>query len=99
MARILSSKTNQVGRPGGWQSARVAFGRASGKLSVRRLMRRDPAKGISTPAADALSFTENTYGEQNPTVLSGSQRKTQGPSTRGKTVVPNRSVDRSIKKR
>jgi hypothetical protein len=95
MARILTSNRT-TGRPGGYQRARVAFGAMGGKLSVRRLMRRDPAKGISIPAADAWSTTEDTYGDQNPTIISGSQRKTSGPSTKGKTVVQNKGTNRSI---
>ena len=97
MARILSARDKtQVGRPGGWQSARIAFGAAGGKFSVRRLMRRDPAKGLSTPAADSLSFTENTVNNVNPTVISGSQRKTSGPSTKGKKVVKDNRVDHNV---
>ena len=56
MAKIISSEDSKnVGRPGfrGW----VHGVSNTSKASVRRLMVRDPSKGISQPQADKLTDT------------------------------------------
>jgi hypothetical protein len=67
--RVLSSEDSRnVGRPG---FGGFLQGPVDGKLSVRRLMRRDPAKGITQPQADKITTTNvDIVGPVSPTVKS-----------------------------
>lgn len=95
MAKILSSNRT-VGRPG---FRNFIAGVVRGKSSVKRLHVNDPANGIFGPGGDAWSETEDIVGNSTPTIISGSQRAMTGPSSRGKTSVRDRSVNRKIDKR
>ena len=100
--KVLSSEDHKnVGRPG---HKTFAAAIESGKASVKRLMVRDPAKGISDenaaqhihhnadPKVDAVS------GDQSPQVLTA-QPLPPGNFGSGKRTISNKGTNRSIKKR
>lgn len=102
--RVLSSEDSKyVGRPGF-----KLYGKAieSGKASVRRLMVRDPAKGISDENAaqhihhNADPKMDLVTGEQSPEILTSVPLPPSSFSSRqgGKTIA-NKGVNRNIKKR
>jgi hypothetical protein len=101
MAKILTGNRT-IGRPG-FKSTHVRFPKSAGKLSVRRLFRRDPAKGILGAGGDAISFTEDIVGPNNPRILSRNRNRQiknpQGVGTSKKKFVSNQGPNRSLDKR
>lgn len=98
--RTLSSRAAQyVGRPSParWSNRTAAMGES--KKGVRRLIRRDPARGRTMPVADAITETKmesNAGRVSSPGVVS---RDKSAPPGANKTQVSNRGVNRSVKKR
>lgn len=70
--RTLSSEASKfVGRPGfgGFKPGPV-----DGKLSVKRLMQRDPSKGITSKAADNITTTHvDLLGDPKPRILAANR--------------------------
>lgn len=86
--RVLSTESaNAVGRPG---FGGFVPGPADGKASVKRLMVRDPAKGITSPAADKLTSSNvDLVGPVSPNILTTTNYSK--PNTGQKVVRPPRS--------
>lgn len=86
--KVLSSQdATAVGRPGFKKG--LIPGPADGKVSVKRLMVRDPARGVTSKAADKITNAKtDLIGDQNPAILSqqgvpqkiGKSRKIVPPS-------------------
>jgi hypothetical protein len=100
--KVLSSEDHKnVGRPG---HKTFAAAIESGKASVRRLMVRDPAKGISDENAakhihhNADPRVDGVSGEQRPQILTAQPLPPKGFGS-GKRTISNRGTNRSIKKR
>ncbi len=97
MVRILSS--NPARRGMNWTGLKQVSTNA--KRGVNRLIARDPADGLSLPFADDFTVTDGVTG------LSGVSPATEVGKTESKQtgfggnveLVPDRSVDKTIKKR
>jgi len=73
---LTSEAAKNVGRPG--FKGNIP-GPVDGKLSVRRVLQRDPKRGTSLPAADKItSAGVDLIGKQNPRVLMQPLPGTQG---------------------
>jgi hypothetical protein len=82
--RLSSQDATAVGRPG---FGPMLPGPVDGKIGVKRLMVRDPAKGISSSAADKITTAKtDLIGTQNPTILS--QQGVPQPIGNARKVVP-----------
>jgi hypothetical protein len=96
--KVISSKAfSAVGRPSPRVWTTHSETAPMGKMSVRRLIRRDPARGRTLPLADKITDTHiDLQGQQNPTVVMREKSPTPGTN---KTLVRNRGINRSVKKR
>jgi len=99
MPRILSGKTDRVvGRPSPrvWSARTVQNVSNTTKQSVKRLFRRDPAKGILGPGGDAITNTHIDIVHPSPTTI----KRDRSPAVnKNKTLVRNRGTNRSLDKR
>lgn len=96
--RSLSSRAaSAVGRPSParWSNRTQAQGES--KLSVRRLIRRDPAKGRSLPLADRI--TDTKMASNRPPSAGISSRDRTAPPGTNKSLIRNRGINRRIRKR
>jgi hypothetical protein len=101
--KILSSQdSTAVGRPGGFGfKASIE----SGKASVRRLMVRDPAKGVSNEdAAQHIHFNADPRvdlvdGVQSPSISSSVVNPPSKFGSGARRVLKNKGVNRNLKKR
>lgn len=96
--RRLSSRAAQaVGRPSPsiWTNRGTQQSNTS-KASVRRLIRRDPAKGKSLPLADRITDTHIDTG--GPATSISARDRATSPGT-GKRFVSSRGTNKSINKR
>lgn len=103
--RILSSQdSTAVGRPGGFGFLKSITDTAR-KASVRRLMVRDPAKGVSDENAaqhihhNADPKVDAVQGEQSVEILTSLPLPPSNFSSGARRTVSNKGVNRSIKKR
>lgn len=103
--RILSSQdSTAVGRPGGFGFLKSITDTAR-KASVRRLMVRDPAKGVSNEAAaehihhNADPRVDAVEGEQSVEILTSVPLPPKSFASGARRTIRNRGVNRSIKKR
>ena len=86
--RTLTNAGTRNDRPGYLPRVRNAI---EGKRGIRRLIKRDPAKGTSQPFADKMTETHvgggpGTEGVPGPTIVSKSDKTPA--SNKGKTVIP-----------
>ena len=100
--RVLSSEDSKnVGRPGHKLFAKSI---ESGKASVKRLMVRDPAKGVSNEAAakhihhTADPKVDLVEGVQSPEILSSLPNPPTSFGS-GKRTIRDKGPNRSLKKR
>ena len=70
------------------------------KLSIRRLIKRDPAKGTSQPFFDKVTDTKGVKGLSgaSPGVTSMSKSRTAAPNS-GVKVIQDRGTNKSLKTR
>lgn len=69
------------------------------KLSVRRLIKRDPAKGITQPYYDNYTETNGVRGLSGASSARTLAKARSAPPKAGKKQIKNRGVNRSLKKR
>jgi len=94
--RIIGGSGHKaVGRPG-FYPLRRAMG--SAKLNVRRLIKRDPAKGTSLPFADKITTISGVTGLSGPTSASRSAKARTAAPGAGVTRIRDRGTNRKLKK-
>jgi histone H3/H4 len=101
MAKILSN--NPFRRSNNW-AGKTPRGRRTvplqlPKLSVRRLLKRDPAKGTSQPAYDNYTETLGVKGLSGASSVKTLARDRSAPPNAGKNTVKNKGVNRKLNKR
>lgn len=103
--KILSGQdSTAVGRPGGFGFLKSITDTAR-KASVRRLMVRDPAKGITNEEAaqhihhNADPRVDAVDGVQSPEILTSLPNPPSSFASGARRTVRNRGVNRSLKKR
>lgn len=91
--RVLSTEAaNAVGRPG--FGGKIP-GPVDGKASVKRVMRRDPAVGLTLPNTDRITTQKvDLFGPVNPRIITDSLASNPSAPNTGKKVVrpPRRSA-------
>lgn len=69
------------------------------KLGIRRLIKRDPAKGITQPAFDRITDTPGVAGLSGASGAASMSKARSAAPNAGKRVIQNRGANRSLKKR
>ena len=68
------------------------------KRSIRRLMKRDPAKGIESSVANAITETHGTSSGVSPASVTGRSETRRTRFGTGKRVIKDRGQNRRLKK-
>lgn len=98
--RTLTNAATRNSRPGFKPRSRNAI---EGKRGIRRLMKRDPADGLQSKAADTMTSTKvgggpGTDKVPSPRILSKAN-KTPAPGGSGVRRIRDRGQNKSLKKR
>lgn len=69
------------------------------KLSIRRLIKRDPADGLSQPSFDRVTDTNGVTGLSGPTGAKTLSKARTAPSGAGVKSIADRGTNKSLKRR
>jgi hypothetical protein len=94
--RISSKAFSAIGRPSPKVWTDKGQKQTKSKMSVTRVMRRDPARGRTLPLADKITDTHIDTGVPTTSI---SSRDRTAPAGANQTRVSNKGVNRSLKKR
>lgn len=94
--RISSKAFGAIGRPSPKVWTDKGQKQTKSKMSVNRVIRRDPARGRTLPLADKITDTHIDTGVPATTI---SSRDRTAPTASNMTKVSNKGVNRSVKKR